>query len=451
MSAILPLPVVQELGKLALKEAAKGAGKKTAKYVLLEFLFEDEAARKLGEIHKKLDVIEESQHELRQQIASLHEQVGVKASIQAIYNEVHGVVLILKSEEPTDADYKSLKKFLSLSGSNAARTLADDLHQKLFGTGEMTPDFFWTGKPASPEEAPIETAHHDSHVGRTSSAQFNADGSVPVDEYVPKMLALYIDIVGMFAVLGTAIQAARQFLSERNQLGASPTNAPVFSGNGLAGLMRGRALNYVASLAPPAFYLYKKVLKDREWQRIGFHTKSRDRILEWDHGQDRRPVKLAHGGLTPWKSYDGFKPVYADHSGALQNASTSSHHWWHLGPAEGDGPSYSVALRTDDASGRYLGVFRYECWSKTIKGVRHVDHSDEVGLGQHPESGACRWRLHLRRGDDKVPVYFLLESLHASKFLNVHGGESWTTRQIFADGENLRHDDKAFRPTLSPS
>lgn len=444
MSALLALPVIQELGKFALKEAAKSAGGRTAKFILFEVLFEDQATKRLGEINEKLDAIEKGQQQLLDQISTLHERVGLKSSLEAIHNEVHGVLLTIKSKTVTDKDFKSLNRFLALTGKGSARLLADDLHQKLFGTGEITPDHFWIGDIDDSRGAAGNVPHRDSHVGMSSAAIFNSNGSAPVDEYVPRMLLLYADIINQFAVLGAAIQVAKQFLDAKGRLDDADRNALLFSGHGLAGMMQAHAIRYIVNLAPSAFYLYKRMFLDRQWQRIGLDTKSRNRMLEWDASEDRRPVERVSGGLTPTIKYEISKPVYADHPARRREPQAPSHLWWHLGHADGDGPSYCLVLRTDDDPGKFLGVFSYKAWTKTTKSGPHITYSDEVGLGGDRGLGACRWRLHLRRGDDKAPEYFLLESLHTGKFLNIHGGESWKTRQVFVDGENLAHDDKAF-------
>lgn len=445
MTAVLALPIVQELGKFAIKEAAKSAGNSVAKYILLEVIFEDSAARRDAEIQKKLDAIEQGQLQILDQIAALHERVGLKASLETIHNEVHGVLLTVKSRTASDKDVKSLNKFLSLTGKGSARMLADDLHQKLFGTGEVTPDHFWIGDADRPPERALKAAHRDSHVGATANAMFNANGTVPMDEYVPKMLRLYADILNQFAVLGAAIQVAKQFLESKGKLEDADRNAQLFSGAGLTGMMQAHAMHYIASLAPAAFLLYKHVFVDKQWHRIGLDTKSRGRMLEWDTSAKRRPVERTSGGLTPSIKYEIFKPVYADHPATARTGQAPSHLCWQVGLADGDGPHYCVVLKTDDQPGSFLGVFSYKAWSKSTKFGPAVTYSDEVGLGGDRGLGACRWRLHLRKGDDKEPVYFLLESLHTSKFLNIHGGESWKIRQVFVDGENLSHDDKAFR------
>lgn len=452
--------ISKSIAKFALKELSKGAGKQTAKYLILEILFDGGgSSRKLTEISEKLDILEKGQLDLKQQISALHERVGLKTAVEDIHNQVHGVLLVLKSNQPTEKEIKRLNDFTSLSGSKSAVFLADNLHQKLFGSGELIPDSFWLGTQKNSE--PLVPAR-DSHVAMTSRDIFTQgrNNTIPLDEYIPKMFNLYKGILNYFGVLGAALILADEYLKRTGQSAKTQhterrDNSALYVIPGLAGMIAERAMEYIVAIAPEAFAMYNRVFLEKQSLAVGFNTKSRNKVVEWDLSSDRRPVEQ-NGGMISSVTYRGLKPIYADHEYSGSSSTINPHHWWRMILSSGDGPHYCVALQAnenkskeedkDEGKKTYLGRFKFKAWGRaSSKFGPLATYTDEIALGGDRGLGVCRWRVHLRRDDGNGELYFMLENLDASKFLNVNGENSVEKRQIFLEGGADTHDDKAFK------
>lgn len=425
----LPLSAFKALARFAFKEGAKQAGKGAAT-TLLWTLIGGENAR-FDALDEKLDLLVKGQEVLKSQLAELRADVGYRIPLERIHTEIHGLHLAMK-REPEARQLKRMISFLEPASRGSARELADDLSQKLFGSGQTTPDGFWNR--GEPIHGPKATG---GHIRELSDEMFRRR-AVGLKDYVDKLLAAHVDMSGYFGLLATAIIAVNQYLVERGnpflrQAGKeeyapnSVDNPALLTRPGLAGTATDWLMDGIAHVCPMAFDLYAEIYIGKGSLRLGLTT-ARKRMLEWDTGADRHPIAVT-SGMWASESYRGLKPVFADHG---ERTRTAPNHWWQMMPAEGAGaPADAVLLRAMDTD-KFLGHYSFKSYSHQTKAGRQVKYSDEVGLGGSRTDPKSRWKPYIRR-DSSETVLLVLEHVGQTRCLLVNGLDSNGNRQIHLD------------------
>lgn len=425
----LPLSAFKALARFAFKEGAKQAGNGAAT-TLLWTLIGGENAR-FDALDEKLDLLVRGQEVLKSQLAELWADVGYRIPLERIHTEIHGLHLAMK-REPEARQLKRMTSFLEPASRGSARELADDLSQKLFGSGQTTPDGFWNR--GEPIHGPKTTG---GHIRELSDEMFRRR-AVGLKDYVDKLLAAHVDMSGYFGLLATAIIAVNQYLVERGnpflrQAGKeeyapnSVDNPALLIRPGLAGMATDWLMDGIAHVCPMAFDLYAEIYIGKSSLRLGLTT-ARKRMLEWDTGADRHPIAVT-SGMWASESYRGLKPVFADHG---ERTRTAPNHWWQMMPAEGAGaPTDAVLLRAMDTD-KFLGHYSFKSYSHQTKAGRQVKYSDEVGLGGSRTDPKSRWKPYIRR-DSSGTILLVLEHVGQTRCLLVNGLDSNGNRQIHLD------------------
>lgn len=425
----LPLSAFKALARFAFKEGAKQAGKGAAT-TLLWTLIGGENAR-FDALDEKLDLLVKGQEVLKSQLAELRADVGYRIPLERIHTEIHGLHLAMK-REPEARQLKRMTSFLEPASRGSARELADDLSQKLFGSGQTTPDGFWNR--GEPIHGPKTTG---GHIRELSDEMFRRR-AVGLKDYVDKLLAAHVDMSGYFGLLATAIIAVNQYLVERGnpflrQAGKEEyapnrvDNPALLTRPGLAGMATDWLMDGIAHVCPMAFDLYAEIYIGKSFLRLGLTT-ARKRMLEWDTGADRHPIAVT-SGMWASESYRGLKPVFADHG---ERTRTAPNHWWQMMPAEGAGaPADAVLLRAMDTD-KFLGHYSFKSYSHQTKAGRQVKYSDEVGLGGSRTDPKSRWKPYIRR-DSSGTILLVLEHVGQTRCLLVNGLDSNGNRQIHLD------------------
>ncbi|QQQ18068.1 hypothetical protein JIP62_12220 [Brevundimonas vitis] len=425
----LPLSAFKALARFTFKEGAKQAGKGAAT-TLLWTLIGGENAR-FDALDEKLDLLVKGQEVLKSQLAELRADVGYRIPLERIHTEIHGLHLAMK-REPEARQLKRMISFLEPASRGSARELADDLSQKLFGSGQTTPDGFWNR--GEPIHGPKTTG---GHIRELSDEMFRRR-AVGLKDYVDKLLAAHVDMSGYFGLLATAIIAVNQYLVERGNpflrqaskeeyAPNSVDNPALLTRPGLAGMATDWLMDGIAHVCPMAFDLYAEIYIGKGSLRLGLTT-ARKRMLEWDTGADRHPIAVT-SGIWASESYRGQKPVFADHG---ERTRTAPNHWWQMMPAEGAGaPADAVLLRAMDTD-KFLGHYSFKSYSHQTKAGRQVKYSDEVGLGGSRTDPKSRWKPYIRR-DSSGTVLLVLEHVGQTRCLLVNGLDSNGNRQIHLD------------------
>ena len=419
--------------KLALKEASKSGGKQ-AVYILFAELFGGED-RRFEELSHKLDVLKSGQKQLEDQLIGLQADVGFRVPLERIHTEVHGLYLAM-TRKTSLGNLERILRFLEPAETDSARAFADNLAQKLFGTGQVTPDGFWDPRPKADKTKTLLGAGHVANIAR---GQFQRNVA-PLKAYVDNLMALHTELLTYFALLAGAIITAHQYMLEvgnplLREAGRplyaleADDNPALFARPGLAGMASDWILDYVIQSCPPAFDLYGSLFIERKERRIGLTTKARNHMLEWETDGSRKPIQVS-GGIIPSHDYHGLKPVYADHE---DKGRTNPRQWWRIRPAEAAKSADDAILLKADEGERYLGEYRYLSYSHMTKSGKLQSHSNEIGIGGSASDPLSRWCLHLRRENGQGETTFVLEHKATGRCLLVNGLDSTKDRQIHLD------------------